>query len=33
VSIDALDSSGEITITIEGVDLIDATLKRTKTTV
>ncbi|GAA0005347.1 MULTISPECIES: GPW/gp25 family protein [Bradyrhizobium] len=33
VSIDAFDSSGEITITVEGVDLIDAQLKRTKTTI
>lgn len=33
VSIDAFDATGDITITIEGVDLIDATLKRTKTTV
>jgi phage baseplate assembly protein W len=30
VSIDAFDASGEITITIEGVDLVDAALKRVK---
>jgi phage baseplate assembly protein W len=33
VSIDAFDASGEITITIEGVDLVDAALKRTKVTI
>ncbi|MHC2250027.1 GPW/gp25 family protein [Bradyrhizobium elkanii] len=33
VSIDAFDSTGDITITVEGVDLIDAQLKRTKTTI
>jgi phage baseplate assembly protein W len=30
VSIDEFDASGEITITIEGVDLVDAALKRVK---
>ncbi|WP_439357778.1 GPW/gp25 family protein [Bradyrhizobium sp. DASA03007] len=30
VSIDEFDASGKITITIEGVDLVDAALKRTK---
>jgi phage baseplate assembly protein W len=33
VSVDAFDASGEITITIEGVDLVDAALKRTKVTI
>jgi phage baseplate assembly protein W len=33
VSIDAFDASGEITFTIEGVDLIDNAMRRTKATI
>jgi phage baseplate assembly protein W len=33
VAIDAFDSTGDITFTIDGVDLIDAQLKRIKTTI
>ncbi|WP_316196571.1 GPW/gp25 family protein [Bradyrhizobium sp. SZCCHNS3053] len=33
VSIDAFDASGEITITIDGTDLVDAALKRLKTSI
>ncbi|WP_316207394.1 GPW/gp25 family protein [Bradyrhizobium sp. SZCCHNR3118] len=33
VSVDSFDSSGEITITVEGLDLVDAALKRMKTTI
>ncbi|MDB5610655.1 MAG: baseplate assembly protein [Bradyrhizobium sp.] len=33
VSIDEADATGAITITIEGVDLVDAALKRLKTTI
>jgi phage baseplate assembly protein W len=33
VSVDSFDPSGEIIITIEGVDLIDAQLKRLKQTI
>jgi phage baseplate assembly protein W len=33
VTIDEFDASGEITITIEGVDLVDAALKRTQVTI
>ncbi|WP_029083408.1 GPW/gp25 family protein [Bradyrhizobium sp. th.b2] len=33
VSIDSFDASGEITITIEGIDLVDAALRRTQVTI
>lgn len=33
VAIDAFDSTGDITFTIEGYDLVDAQLKRTKQTI
>jgi phage baseplate assembly protein W len=33
VTIDEFGPSGDITITIEGVDLVDATLKRLRTTI
>jgi len=33
VAIDAFDANGEITITVEGVDLVDAALKRVRQTI